>query len=46
MLGQQGQAILGDLEIPGFTVSRDFTSLNQGGRSPLVQSGGNSQGRG
>ncbi|XP_045805091.1 uncharacterized protein LOC123898230 [Trifolium pratense] len=46
MLGQQGQAMLGDLEIPGFTV-HDSTSMNQGGIiSPLVHSGGNSQGRG
>ncbi|CAJ2672989.1 unnamed protein product [Trifolium pratense] len=46
MLGQQGQAMLGDLEIPGFTV-HDSTSMNQGGIiSPLVYSGGNSQGRG
>ncbi|CAJ2643856.1 unnamed protein product [Trifolium pratense] len=46
MLGQQGQAMLGDLEIPSFTV-HDSTSMNQGGIiSPLVHSGGNSQGRG
>ncbi|XP_045791478.1 signal transducer and activator of transcription C-like [Trifolium pratense] len=46
MLGQQGLAILGELEIPGFTV-HDSTSMNQGGIiSPLVHSGGNSQGRG